>query len=244
METFSEYDNFILSHNRSFKRYQEIAYQQRYKYLSEMLIDLYFNKKKTGTDIAKIFRSSSAWIYNFFAEIGLVLRPIGITIRPISENDTQLNKDFKLNLNYFKDKLKIANNLGYEFINEAISDMYTTKKMSTKEIGIIFEATPSWTIHILEKLNIKRREPKTKIESRLSKIQINKILKDFETLEIKSDIICNYICLNELNISPKTLIRFLHRQNKEGDTDDSNRFFIQKEQNRRIDRRTRHKNSS
>ena len=212
MKTFPEYDQFILNHHRSFPKYKAIATEHNYKYVSEMLIDLYFTKKKTGPDIAEIFRSNKSWIYRFFSEIGLVLRPLGITVKPISENDDPFTKDFKLNLNFYEDKLKLANKLGYNYVCEAVTDMYNIKRMSTKKIGTAFESTPNWALHTLKKLNIKRREPSSKIENRLSKTQINKILKDFKQLEIKSDIITNYICVNELNVSARTLTRFLKRQ--------------------------------
>ena len=58
---------------------------------------------------------------------------------------------------YYEDKLKIANDLGYKFVDDAIIDLYENKKNSAEQIGNIFGVTGTAILMRLEKLHIKRR---------------------------------------------------------------------------------------
>ena len=71
MNIYLNFDNSILKNHHCFEKYQKIAFKNHYKYLSEMLLDLYFNKETEVVTISKIFQSSDTWIYNFFAQAGL-----------------------------------------------------------------------------------------------------------------------------------------------------------------------------
>jgi hypothetical protein len=213
MHKYEAYETQLFRNLQNLEELQQIANDNGYKYLSEMIIKMYFDDKKSGLEIASVLNVNKRVVYEFLSEAGFVLRPKGMVATRISARDDFKEKDSKLNINFYQDKLKIANKMGYHFVSEAITDMYETRAMPLSRISKKFGASSTWGTSIQRKLNLKQNNVYSKISTRLSKKQFDQIKADFKKIEITNETVSNYVITKEIPISVKSLTKYL-RQNK------------------------------
>ena len=210
--SYKELDEKFLKNKRKYKQMLKIARKNDCEYLSEFIIKHYSEKKYSAIRIASDLEAGSyVWIYYFFKEIDIKTRPTGVFAKKINKDDHFEEVDRKLNFKNYKKMKSIAQELGYEYVSEAICDMYQNQNRSLSYIAGMFERTPSWTMLTIKKLKALGIEHQHS-NNKLSSQKIKLIKKDFENVEITPQTIREYISKNNLDVSPKTLKRYITKE--------------------------------
>lgn len=216
MEEFENYDK-QLNKLKKYNKYKKQAKKLGYKYLSEMLITEYFDKKKTTRQIASIAGTQTlTWIHNFFKNNGFILRPIGVPIKMLSIQDDLETIDEKLNIRDYAEKKQIAESLGYDNVSKAIVDLYFNKHHTFKDIGRIFKCSETWALYFVKKLNMQSRSKGGANHQKMTEELKEKILKDMKNIEPTWENCRNYLELNNIKLSPKTIQRLIKCQKLQG----------------------------
>jgi hypothetical protein len=98
---------------------------------------------------------NASWFHYFLKKNDLIARPAGRG-NILTNHDGVFDfgeLDRRCQMNFYKDRLSIANKIGYEWVSQAIVDLYYNKGHATTEIGIFFEATSQWCHYLLDFLN-------------------------------------------------------------------------------------------
>ena len=108
-----------------------------------------------------------------------------------------IKKDKSLNSNrfyfcYYDEKKEIADNLGYDFVDDAIVDFYTGWNKSLREIGEIFNCDRKTIALRLKQLGIKRK-PKGGKKRMFSK-EIEEEIKSNSELYSRKELSIQYGC--------------------------------------------------
>ena len=107
---------------------------------------------------------------------------------------------------YYEDKLKIANDLGYDFVDDAIRDLYLNRKIGINEIAYLFRVTQRGISSHFERLKIKKRGRGGYVR-KISKCVEKKILD-----ELKDD---NLLYLSEkYDCSITTILRIKDKKHR------------------------------
>ncbi len=207
---FNKLDEDFLIKMKKHKSRLDIANKLGYTTLSEFLIDKYYNKQDSGLMIVKTLRETQpSWIYIFFKKAGLIVRPIGVYTIPILKTDSYQEMDRKLRLKFIKEKTASANRLGYQYVSEAVVEMYYTHKISLKIIGLRFDSSTTWVADLLKKMNLVTRSHGGSRYRKLTNELKTKITKDLSSEKPTWETLRAYLEKNEINLSPKTIQNFL-----------------------------------
>jgi transposase len=193
-----------------YDEYLEKANDAGCKYLSLYLVRQYFDNRISAIKIAKELEANQAvWIYTFFKRHNLIVRPIGTPYSKIEPDDSYEDVDKKLNLKFSEEKTETAEQLGFKTVSEAVVDLYYQQRFTLTEIGAMFNVSGTWTSLILRKMNRTLRKKGGKTYSKLTDQMKSKIIKDLEDTPPTWINIKEYLEIEEIELSPKTIQRFL-----------------------------------
>ena len=200
---------------KSVRRYEDflqVANKHGYKHLSEFILTSYFHEQKSAIRIAEDLKSSYyQWIYDYFDKIKVVARPNGVFAQKIQPGDTFEDIDRKLNFRKKKSMSKIAQEYGYNWISEALVDLYYNKGLSLGEVSMTFGSSSTWLLKTLNKINLSPKPHGGSRYKKLTKMEEQQIQQDFETIEPSWANLREYIFKRKLEISPKTIQRLLKK---------------------------------
>lgn len=197
----------ILKKRRTYKANLQSVKRQGYNTLTEFIIDKYYLDFLPARIIAQLISENTTnfmWILNHINKIGLICRPAGVTKKEVLYTDDWNVRDKKLNIRDKKEILTVAKTYGYQYVSEALIDMFFHKSFTFSEISKRFNKTTCWSIRIIEKMNHGgKRYVKLTDELKI------KILKDLKTIEPKWNDIQQYLNNENIQISPKTVQRLI-----------------------------------
>jgi len=188
-------------------RYEQRLTQAKiynYKFVSEAIVDMYYNLGYSSRKISNKFNAKSQlWIFQFFKGIGLVARPTGARLYKIYAADNFEIIDKKINFKEIENKLETAKKIGCSYVSEAIVELYYNRYATLKDIGIRFNQSDTWVLKILKKINMQKKN------TRLSEDVKKKIKDDLRNVSLTWETIREYLEVNQISISPKTVQRLL-----------------------------------
>ena len=215
MIDFDQLDADHLKGQRRYEEYLKVATETGHKAVSEMILSLYFDQKLTVPAISKKFHTSHGiWIYKFLNFAGFVLRPKGRLSTKITQGDSFKDFDRKIEFRNYQDKLKTAKLFGYQYVTQALVDMYYYKQYSGEAIGSIFKSDHCWVSKTLKKINLTDK----KLTSQ--SFDINQ-LQDRSWMSIR-----DFLIKHGVQPTPKIIKKILGRQKNDIG------FFIQKNKER------------
>jgi len=216
MNKHKELDQLFFKPSKRYKNLLSVAVINNYTYISQAILDLYYNKKKTGLEIAQTFNTpkNPSWVYKFITASGLIVRPQGPVKKAILPDDSYQQIDDKINYRHFAEKRKVTISLGYKFVSEAITSMYYAEGLPANIIAETFKCTgPSITI-ILQRIN-KSSFESSNFFSVLTKKQKTEILKKIIKQKIYSwKEIRDLLHKNNMIAAPKLIKALLARRQR------------------------------
>ena len=216
MEEFKIYEEQFKK-LKKYNHYKKNSKRAGYNYVSEMVIKEYFDNKNSTRHIANLAGTKTlTWIHNFFKNNGFILRPTGVPIKMLSIQDDLETIDEKLNIRDYAEKKQIAESLGYDNVSKAIVDLYFNKHHTFKEIGRIFKCSETWALYFVKKLNMQSRSKGGANHQKMTEELKEKILKEMKNIEPTWENCRNYLELNNIKLSPKTIQRLIKCQKLQG----------------------------
>jgi len=152
---YGQLDQTYLAKSKDYPHRQTVAIENGYQTVSEMIIKSYYNDHFSIADINTRFRQTNktvSWLYYFFNRTNLLRRPIGIPSEIAIPIETFKELDRKYHFQFYREKLSIANGLGFKTVTEAVVHMYFDKHFNYERIGNIFKTSKVWTMILLNKI--------------------------------------------------------------------------------------------
>ena len=195
-----------LAKKAKYPTFLENANNQGYSTVTECICDLY-QKKQTSKQISDLLGLYPGAVLN-------VLRQCGIKTRGRSRNEVYASTlcNFKeMDRVLFKNvnESETLKRLGYTYYSEALSDLYYKKRLTIEDIANVFDSTIGTISYRLNKMCQPLREKGGKTYSKMTDDLKEKAANDFKTIEPSFKNIQQYCLEQGLNLSPKTLQRFL-----------------------------------
>lgn len=148
-------DEMLLSNQRKYSHCLDVACECGYHFVSEAILDSYYNKKENGLRIAlKLDTSHPVWVYDFLKASGYIPRPKGRFLKNILSQDSFEEIDSKIMFYYYEEKKAIAIKNGYQYVSEALTDMYYNKQESRGFIARTFKMTGTNIHYNLRRINM------------------------------------------------------------------------------------------
>ena len=209
---FRKLDEKLLSGQRRYQKCLSVAYLIGYSSVAEAVLDSYYNKKENGVKIAlKLGTTHPVWVYDFLTSSGFILRPKGFFLDPILPEDSFKQIDKKIMFHFEEEKLSIAKEMGYNYISEAMTDLYYNQNKDRGFIAKKFNTSGTSIHYSLRRINMVTKKNKTRLN--FEKLNID------DRLDVSTQITDNSSWINirntlyKLNIDPSQLtIRKLLRR--------------------------------
>lgn len=231
---FGALDEIHFCESSQYRTLLRIARDVGYSFVSECILDLYYNHNKTGYDISNVFRKSmnTAWVYDFIKASGYIVRPQGPRYLEILSTDSYADMDVKINYHHAFQKSQTAKRIGFYYISEAIAELFYTESLPTNVIATTFACTASSISATLRRMNnFPHCKENTTSFSKLSKRQQSQIKREFKKYTVHSwrDVKA-FFDSKKLLPAPFTIRKFFVEAIKREKND---RVFVQEKEKRR-----------